>query len=186
MGDAERGELRVRDRAFDHGRPDAEADELLDVGLDGAREPPDLGAEAGVRDQPDRLLVVGGDAREAGFDPVDARLVERLRDRELVLRREDDADGLLAVAQRRVVEADGVVRLRLEREPVEIARPDLVAVDGHARTIPSGKLQSFSGSPSVTRKLSSTRRPPPSGQYTPGSIASTIPASIVPPPAWCA
>ena len=129
MRDAERGQLGVRDRALDHGRADAEPDQLLDVGLHRPREAPDLGAQPGVRDQPDRLLVLRRDAREAGLDPVDARLVERVRDRELVLRREHDADCLLAVAQGRVVEADRVVRLRLEREAVEIARPDLLAVD---------------------------------------------------------
>ena len=162
--DPERGQLRVRDRALDHGRSDAKPDELLDVRLHRPRETPDLGAQPGVGDAPDRLLVVGRDAREARLDPVDPGVVERPCDRELVVRREHDADGLLAVAQRRVVEADGVVRLRLEREPVEIAGPDLLAVDHAALTIPSGKRQRRSAPTSVMRKLSSTRRPPPSGQ----------------------
>ena len=166
---------------------DAELCEQLDVGLHRAGKAPHLGAEARVCDQPDRLCVLLRDAREAGLDPVDARVVEGARDRKLVLRREDDADGLLAVAEGRVVETDGRVRLRLERAPVQLARPQLVAVQGQGvLTIPSGKRQSRSGPSSVIRKLSSTRRPPPSGQYTPGSIASTIPASIVPVPAWCA
>ncbi len=131
-----------------------------------ARAKPQISAlQPGVRDQPDRLLVLGGDACEPRLDPVDPRLVERMRDRELVLGREDDPDRLLAVAQRRVVEPDRLVRLRLEREPVQLPGPDLLAVDHPAaRTIPSGKRQSRSGPSSVMRKLSSTRSPPPSGQ----------------------
>ena len=184
MRDAERGELGVRDRALDHGRAHAQPGELLDVGLHRAGEAPHFGLEAVARDQPDRLGILLRDPREASLDPVDACLIERTGNRELVLGREDDADGLLPVAQRRVVEPDGVVRLRLERTLIQITGPEALPVDTHgARTIPSGKRQSFSGAPSVTRKLSSTRRPPPSGQYTPGSIARTIPASIVPPPA---
>ena len=85
---------------------DAELDEHVDVGLHGAREPPHLGAQA----RPRRSARPHGSRRprrgEPGLDPVDPRRVERLRDLELLLRREDDADRLLAVAQRRVVEAD--------------------------------------------------------------------------------
>src|SRR5205085_4322881 len=91
--------------------------------------------------------------------------------------RENDAYGLLAVAQRRVVQADApadAVRV------VQRTGPDQV---GHATT-PSGNEESFSTPSAVTRKLSSTRRPPPPGQYTPGSTASTIPSSNSPPPAW--
>ena len=61
-----------------------------------------------------------------------------------LLWREHDSDRLLAVAQRRVVEADGHARLRLERLRVEVAGPDLRAVERHARTIPSGNGDSFS------------------------------------------
>ncbi len=53
------------------------------------------------------------------------------------------------------------------------------------RTTPSGNADSFSTPSPVTRKLSSTRSPPPPSQYTPGSTASTMPSSNVPPPAWC-
>ena len=72
-----------------------------------AREAPDLGLRARPAEmQLDRVPVVGRDAREPGLDPVDAELVEQARDLELLLGVEHDADGLLAVAQRRVVEAD--------------------------------------------------------------------------------
>ena len=162
--DAQRRELRVRDRALDDRRAHPQLGEQLDVRLHGAREAPDLGSQAGVCDQPDRLRVLGGDARETCLDPVDARFVKGASDRELVLRREHDADRLLAVAKGRVVQADRGVRLRLERALIQLARPELVAIEGHARTIPSGKRQSRSGPLSVIRKLSSTRRPPPSGQ----------------------
>src|SRR5207249_3437185 len=111
---------------------------------------------------------------------LDTELVEAARELELVLRSEHDPDGLLSVAERRVVEADGGCegkRLVHGTGP-EIAR--------HVRTTPSGNDESFSAPAAVIRKLSSSRRPPPPSQYAPGSIASTIPASISPPPARCA
>ena len=145
--------------------------------LHGSREAPDLGAQTGPRDRLHGSVVVLGDAREPGLDPVDAGGVERARDLELVLGREHDPDRLLAVAQRRVVEADDDVRLRLERHPVQVARPDLswssvigeppsykLSLAPSRRTIPSGNGLSFSGAPSVTSQLSSSRRPPPPSQ----------------------
>ena len=74
---------------------------------------------------------------------------------------ENNSNSLLAIAQRRVVQADRDARLRLERLRVQVARPDLRAVEGHAWTIPSGNGESFSAPCSVIRKLSSTRSPPP-------------------------
>ena len=72
-----------------------------------AREKPQTSAfRPAAGDQLDGAPVVVGDAREAGLDPLDPEPVEQPRDLELVLRREDDADRLLAVAQRRVVQAD--------------------------------------------------------------------------------
>ncbi len=103
---AERPELELRDRRLDHAGRHAELDERLDVGLNGAREAPDLGVETGPGDQLDGLPVVGRDPREAGLDPLDAGLRERAGDLELLLRHEDDADRLLTVPERRVVEAD--------------------------------------------------------------------------------
>jgi hypothetical protein len=123
--DAERVELEVGDRRLDHARADAELDERFDVGLDGAREAPDLGGETGVADQLDGAPVVRGHTRKAGLDPLDAELVQPSRQLELVLGREDDADGLLAVAQRGVVKAD----LRLEG--VRVVDP--AGPEGHAR-----------------------------------------------------
>ena len=118
---------------------DAELDERLEVGGHRAREAPDLGVQAGLRDQLDRAPVVVGDAREAGLDPVDPELVEQPRDLELLLRVEHDADGLLAVAQRRVVEADAARRSRSASfsDPVQIN-----SFDKH--TTPSGNGDSFS------------------------------------------
>ena len=160
----ERVELPVRDRALDHRGRHAQLDERLHVGLDGAGEAPDLGLEPGRRDELDGTPVVRGDARKPCLDPIDARSIERPRDLQLVFRRQHDADGLLAIPQRRVVQADGDVRLRIERLLVEAARPDLVPVDRHACTIPSANGESFSGPASVMRKLSSTRSPPPPSQ----------------------
>src|SRR5581483_1413619 len=118
---------------------------------------PHLRLEAGARDQLDRAPVVGGHAREARFDPLDAEPVEEARDLELLLRVEHDADGLLAVAQRRVVQTDAAAdRVAV----VQGAGPDQL---GH-RTTPSGNGESFSAPAAVIRKLSSTRSPPPSCQ----------------------
>src|SRR5262249_10528487 len=141
-----------------------ELDERLDVCPHGPREPPDLCLELGVADELDRACVIHRDAREAGLDAVDSRRVECACDLELLLRRENDADCLLTVSKRRVVETDGDPRLRLERLGVQVARPDLRAVEGHACTIPSGNGLSFSAPSAVIRKLSSTRRPPPPSQ----------------------
>ena len=123
-----------------------------------AREKPQTSAlRPASRDEPDRLRVLCRDAREPGLDPVDAGIVEQPRDLELLLRAEHDADGLLAVAERRVVQADAAVdAVRV----VELAGPDQV---GHATT-PSGNGDSFSAPSAVMRKLSSTRSPPPPSQ----------------------
>src|SRR5581483_3172797 len=132
--DAERVELQVAERRLDHAGPDAELDECLDVRSDGAREAPDLGAQAGVADQLDRAPVVVRDARKARLDPVDAERVEAPRQLELLLGVEHDADGLLAVAERRVVEADGTA------DPgavVDGAGPDEGAVESHGSSLAS-------------------------------------------------
>src|ERR687887_56872 len=149
-------ELEVGDRRLDHRRSNAELDERLQVGRNGAGESPDLRPEAGIGDQLHRVPVVLRDAREAGLDPVDPELVERPGDLELLHGVEDDADRLLAVAEGGVVQADGPTEPMLV---VQRPRPDHPAL-----TIPSGKGESFSGPSAVTRKLSSTRRPPPPSQ----------------------
>ena len=107
---SERLQLEVGDRALDHARLDAELDQGLDVRPDRPREAPDLGVEHRTRDQPHRLVVVLADAWEAGLDPLDAGVREASGDLELLVGIEHDADRLLPVAERRVVEAD----LRLE------------------------------------------------------------------------
>ena len=86
---------------------DAELDERLHVGLHRAREAPHLGPQPCGDDQLDGAVVVLRDPREPGLDAVDPGRVERARELELLLRPEDDADRLLAVAERRVVQADG-------------------------------------------------------------------------------
>ena len=104
--DADGVELQVGDRRLDHRCADAELDEGLQVGGHRAREAPHLGAQAGARDELHRVPVVLRHARESRLDAIDAEVVEQARDLELLLRVEDDADGLLAVAQRRVVQPD--------------------------------------------------------------------------------
>src|SRR4029453_784645 len=136
-------------------RTHTELDERLEVRRDRAREAPDLGPQARFGDQPDSVPVVLRDAGEAGLDPVDPELIEQDCYLELLAGVQDDADGLLAVAQRRVVEPD---RAAVTVRVVELAGPD------HPQTTPSGKDESFSTPSAVTRKLSSTRRPPPPSQ----------------------
>src|SRR4029079_384345 len=128
---------------------------LCEVAGQGAQKPPALRCEPGIGDQPHRVPVVLRDAREAGLDPIDPEPVEQPCDLELLLPVEHDADRLLPGAQGRVVEPD------LATHPVrvvELAGPD------HPHTTPSGKDESFSTPSAVTRKLSSTRRPPPPSQ----------------------
>ena len=55
----------------------------------------------------DRLLLVAAHGGDADLDLVDADLVEQLGDADLLVVGEDDAGGLLAVAQRGVVDAHG-------------------------------------------------------------------------------
>src|SRR4029077_12920069 len=122
--DAQRLELQVGDRRFDHARTHSELDESLDVRLDRARETPDLGVQACVADQLYGTPVVLRDTRKAGFDSLDPESVEPSCKVELVVGSEDDADGLLAVSERRIVEAD----LCRERMPgVERAGPECSA-----------------------------------------------------------
>src|SRR6266404_1023264 len=155
--DSDRVQLQIGDRRLDHGRVHAELDERFEVRRHRAREAPDLRAQPGAGNQLHRVPVVLRDAREPGLDPVDAELVEELRDLELLLGIEHDADGLLAVTQRRVVEAN--VPADAERV-VQGPGPDLT----QQRTTPSGNADSFSSPSAATRKLSSTRRPPPPSQ----------------------
>ena len=157
-------QLEVGHGGFDHGMPDAELDERLDVGLDCPREAPDLSAQPRLGDEPDGAGVVLGHARKPRLDTVDPERVKQPCDLKLLLRIERDADRLLAVTERRVVQADRPARLRLERAAVEIPEEELVPRDGHVRTIPSGNGQSFSGASSVISQLSSMRSPPPPSQ----------------------
>src|SRR6188508_2245992 len=114
---------------------DSITDARTEVGRHRPREAPDLRPQAGLGDQPDRVPVVLRDAREPGLDPVDAEVVEEPRDLELLLRVEHDADRLLPVAQRRVVEPDAAA---MAVRVVQLSRPD------HPRTTPSGNDESLS------------------------------------------
>ncbi len=84
----------------------AELEQRVHVGAQGAGEAPYLRLQPGSLDQLDRPPVLLGDAGEARLDPVDSEVVQQPRDLELLIRVEDDADRLLAVAERRVVEPD--------------------------------------------------------------------------------
>src|SRR5262249_6472693 len=116
-------------------------------------EAPHLGAQAGLGDEADGVPVVLRDPWKPRLDPVDAEVVEQTRDLELLLGVEHDADRLLAVAERRVVEPDRAA------EPVGVV--EIAGPEGHAVTTPSGNEESFSAPREVPRKLSSPRRPPP-------------------------
>jgi hypothetical protein len=158
-GDADRLELQVRDRRLDHREANVQLGERLEVCWDGAREAPHLGTQAGGRDRLDRVPVVLRDAREPGLDPLDPQLVEEPGDLDLLVGVEHDADRLLAVAERRVVEPHAPAHLV---GVVQLAGPDQLAL--HCSTMPSGNAESFLAPPAVIRKLSSTRKPPPPSQ----------------------
>jgi hypothetical protein len=143
---ADGGQLEVRDRRLDHRGRHTQLHERLEVGRHRAREAPDLRSQSRLRDQLHGVPVVLGDAREPGLDALDAERVEEPRDLELLLRAEHDADGLLAVSQRRVVQPNAPpdsVRL------VDGAGPDEAV--SHSVRKSSGNEQSFSVPSAVTR-----------------------------------
>ena len=114
--------LASRDRRLDHARLHAELDQRLYVGGDRAREAPDLGVEAGAGDQLDRVASRPAETRgkPASIRSIPSASIARASS-SFCSRVEDDADGLLAVAQRRVVEADRAAdRVRLVDRPVQI------------------------------------------------------------------
>ena len=89
---------------LDQGAAYAELDQRIQVGAHSAGEAPDLRRQPGVENALDRPGVGFGNSRESRLDAADAQLVQRAGDLEFLLRREDHAHGLLAVAKRGVVE----------------------------------------------------------------------------------
>jgi hypothetical protein len=117
--------------SFDDGGSSAKAQEFVDVGFDGAAKTPNFSFEAGFGDEAEGFSVIGGDAREARFDPADAQIVERARDFKFLCGSEDDTNALLAVAQSSVVEPDGAIggeRFSNVGAIVEFAGPEAVFV----------------------------------------------------------
>ena len=100
----------------------------------------------GFEDALDGLRVFIRNAGETRLDASDAELGELAGDLELVVGREADAGRLLAVAQRRVVEADGlgaVEPLLNGIQFVERAGPNLVGPDVHGASpavLPKARL----------------------------------------------
>ena len=87
-----------------------------------------------AQNQRNRLGVFGGNLRKARFDATDSQFVELPGDLQLLLRTEDDADGLLAVAKSSVVETDGsrAIEFRTHIRPrIEFAGPDLSRERAH-------------------------------------------------------
>ena len=78
--DADGGQLQIRDRRLDHRRRHTELDERLQIRGNRPGETPHLGLSAPHRRSADRVPVVMRDPRESRLDPVDAELVEQLRD----------------------------------------------------------------------------------------------------------
>ena len=93
-------QLDLAGRHFDDRRLQAETHQFLDIAASSTREAPDLGVlQPGLQDERNGFAIFGGHLGESGFDAADAKLVQLLGDLQLLLRAEDDADGLLAVAQ---------------------------------------------------------------------------------------
>jgi hypothetical protein len=93
--------------------------------------------QTGVPDQLDGTPVFVGDARKSRLDALHAQVVERASDGELLLRIEHYADGLLAVPQGRIVEADGAADVH---RLVEASRPDALAHCADSRPARSNRL----------------------------------------------
>ena len=102
-------------RGRDHGMDAAAPRELhrfraaVDVLRMRPRQAGDHGILGAPGDLADRLEIAFGGDREAGFDDVDAHVVEHLGDLELLLERHGGAGALLAVAQGGVEYNDAVL-----------------------------------------------------------------------------
>ena len=101
----------------DGDRVDSAVDGGLDVSHVGAVPTEDRSLQAEVRDLFDDLALVAAHDRDAGFDLIDADLIEHASDSDLLDVREHDAGGLFTVAERRVVKPDFVLaEIALDRE----------------------------------------------------------------------
>src|SRR5205823_4190789 len=135
-------------------------DDRLHVVRHGAREAPRLRAQPGVADQLDCPPVLLGHAREADLDAIDAEPVEQPRDLQLLLGCQDDADGLLTVAQRRVVKTDPLAGALAHDVVVDRPRPDLGAVD-HVAVASTHCTFGGAGSPCASsHEITGLRRTP--------------------------
>src|SRR5262249_7150304 len=117
----------------------AELEMRVDVGLQAAREAPDFGAQVGGEDALDRLRVFLRDAGEARLDTANAKLGELAGDLEFIVGGKANARRLLAVAQRRVVEANrpAAVEPLLNGVPLlERAGPNLLIPALHGLLLP--------------------------------------------------
>ena len=80
------------------------------VDVDGERPDvaADLGAEVGLRDEPDPLALALGGGRGAGLDHVDTHLCEHAGDLEFLVGGKGHAGRLFAVAERRIEESQPI------------------------------------------------------------------------------
>ncbi len=120
-------QLDVAGGRFDHRGAQSQPHQLVHIGFHGARESPEFGFQPRLLHQLNGFRIFGRDPRKTGFDAADAQFVELAGDLQLLLRREHHPDRLLAVAQRRVIEAHGVSRERRAnlRTRIQFADPDL-------------------------------------------------------------
>src|SRR5881409_1626463 len=93
-------------------------------------------------DKLDSFGIVGGDARKSCFDATYAESIELTSNFELLLRRQDDTDGLLAVAKSRIVKTNcGSGKGGADfGAGIEFADPDGRIVRSHHSPGPSGAI----------------------------------------------
>src|SRR5262245_25066049 len=113
----------------------------VDIGLQRARKAPDFrGVQICREDAPDSLRVFFGNTGKARFNSSNSQFGELARDFELVLGGKADAGRLLAVAERRVVETNGLTAVESLLNGIHVVKwggPNLICLDvvhGHSPT----------------------------------------------------
>src|SRR5260370_26956102 len=161
--DAVGPEFNIAGRSFYHGGSEAETDEFFNISLNCTGKTPELGAETSLEHELDGFGIVSGYARKSCFDATYAESIELTSNFELLLRRQDNTDGLLAVAQSRIVKMNGGTRKDGADfgASIEFADPDARILRSRHRPGPSGRI------PEWQARRGSFHNPSPDG--TPAS-----------------
>src|SRR5258708_785888 len=158
---AVRTEFDIARGGFYHRGSEPEANELFNVSLNGAGKTPELGAEAGLEHELDGFGIVRGDAGGSCFDATYAESVELTSNFELLPRRQDDTDGLLAIAKSRIVKMNGGTRKDGADfgAGIEFTDPDARVLKSRHNPGPSGRIPEWRVWQVSCRKLFPRRSP---------------------------